>query len=115
MAQNDIKQFLDEIRSDAALQTQLKTQQDSHSFFDAAARLAAERGYNFSSQELKTYLTAPKGSSEELTDAELSAVAGGGLIEMIKGMLKIDLRWDLQPYRRGQRMLLRNLPSLTES
>jgi|SRR6476646_2341136 predicted ribosomally synthesized peptide with nif11-like leader len=90
MAQDDIKQFLDEIRKDAALQAQLKTQPDSHSFFDAVARLAAERGYNFSSEELKTYLAAPKSSSEELTDAELAAVAGGGLIEMIKGMLTIS-------------------------
>ena len=68
MSEEQLKAFLEKVKSDSSLQEKLKAASDA----DAVVAIAKEAGFNISADELT------KAQSTELVDSELETVAGGG-------------------------------------
>lgn len=93
MEQSDVKRFIDQVRSDASLQSRLGSATDAEGLVAGVVRLAGESGYSFTAEQVRSELTAgaPRAGAtgSELSDSELEAVAGGGFVAMIKCALTI--------------------------
>ena len=70
MSEEQLKAFLEAVKADAALSEKLKAATDA----DAAVAIAKEAGFEISAEVLVAGLNR---QSEEISDAELEAVAGG--------------------------------------
>ena len=68
MSEEQLKAFLEKIKTDASLQEKLKAASDAN----AASTIAKEAGFSISADEFT------KAQSTELSDEELEGVAGGG-------------------------------------
>lgn len=92
MSEKDVKEFIERLRTDPSMHTQLQGATSEAMFLSAAVRLGTAKGYTFTVEDLKAELDAAriKPDGGELTDAQLQAVAGGGLWEMVKSMLTIE-------------------------
>lgn len=66
-------QFQNDVMQDSALQEQFKTTEATspESLGELAVKLGADRGYNFTLEEIQA------AADQELSDAELESVAGG--------------------------------------
>jgi predicted ribosomally synthesized peptide with nif11-like leader len=78
-----VNQFLQKVSEDNSLQEELAKALDSENDRQAATDLGAKHGYMFTPDELGTEIQNRQGvfqqnqSSEELSEEELEAVAGG--------------------------------------
>ena len=70
MSEEQLKAFLDKVKSDTSLREKLKGSSD----VDAVVAIAKSAGFVISADEIKTAQSA----SQELSDEELEGVAGGG-------------------------------------
>ena len=70
-----LNQFQNDVMQDSALQEQFKTTEATspESLGELAVKLGADRGYNFTLEEIQA------AADQELSDAELESVAGGFL------------------------------------
>ena len=70
-----LNQFQNDVMQDSALQEQFKTTEATspESLGELAVKLGADRGYNFTLEEIQA------AADQELSDAELESVAGGVL------------------------------------
>ena len=70
-----LNQFQNDVMQDSALQEQFKTTAATspESLGELAVKLGADRGYNFTLEEIQA------AADQELSDAELESVAGGFL------------------------------------
>ena len=66
MSEEQLKAFLEAVKADAGLQEQIKSAADA----DAVVALAKAAGFVISAEELKN-------AQQEVSEEELSAVAGG--------------------------------------
>jgi hypothetical protein len=71
MSEEQLKAFLEAVKTDAGLQEKLKAAADA----DAVVAIAKEAGFMISADELQRARVA----GEELSDEELEVVAGGGI------------------------------------
>jgi predicted ribosomally synthesized peptide with nif11-like leader len=85
MSQQIVSNFFESVKSSTNLQTQFKNGLDLGSIIKAAS----EQGYEFSKQELQTYLQN-NSPAQELSMAELEAVAGGKADPDIKVTINKD-------------------------
>ena len=69
MSQEQLKSFLDKIKTDASLQEKLQDHMDDA---DAALAIAKEAGFAITAEDIQSMQ-----SSTDLSDDELEAVAGG--------------------------------------
>ena len=69
MSEEQLKAFLEKVKSDTSLQEKLKGDAD----VDAVIDIAKEAGFTVSGDEIKAAQSAP----QELSDDELEGVAGG--------------------------------------
>ena len=76
MTQEQIQALIQAVRSSPELQQKLAAATNN----DDAARIAAEAGFELSSDDINEAIT---GTSIELTDAELEMVAGGGWGDLV--------------------------------
>ena len=67
MSEEQLKAFLEKIKTDASLQEKLKAAANA----DAVTAIAKEAGFSISADDLKN-------AQSELSDEELEGVAGGG-------------------------------------
>ena len=67
MSEEQLKAFLEKVKTDASLQEKLKAAVDA----DAVTAIAKEAGFSISTDDLKN-------AQSELSDEELEGVAGGG-------------------------------------
>ncbi len=85
----NVKRFLEKVQTDAALQEKLKAMQGKPQVevITAIMALAKENGFEITKEDLQKYVEAAAKASAaqngELNEAELDAVAGGGLGEWI--------------------------------
>ena len=71
-------QFLARVTSDSTLQDQLKGVTEKTSFTQTLVRLGSESGFHFTAEDVDVALIQNKKNPlEELSDADLSLVAGG--------------------------------------
>lgn len=82
MESKDLNQFYSEVMLDMANNPSwlkdLESSSDFESFFAKLSQLGKEKGYNFSTEELKSALDfVSAADSEELSDELLLSVAGG--------------------------------------
>ena len=68
MSEEQLKAFLEKVKTDASLQEKLKAAADN----DAVTAIAKEAGFSISADDLKN-------AQSELSDEELEGVAGGTL------------------------------------
>lgn len=80
MTQEQIQALIQAVSSSPELQQKLAAATN----IDDAARIAAEAGFELSSDDINEAIT---GASIELTDAELEMVAGGGWGQLIKSII----------------------------
>ena len=66
MSEEQLKAFLEKVKTDTSLQEKLKAAADS----DAALAIAKDAGFSISADDLKN-------AQSEISDAELEAAAGG--------------------------------------
>ena len=66
MSEEQLKAFLEKVKTDTSLQEKLKAAADS----DAALAIAKDAGFSISAEDLKN-------AQSEISDAELEAAAGG--------------------------------------
>ena len=76
MSREALGKFYAEVMKDRALQDQLKVAGPRDEFVARVVRVGGQRGYQFTAAEVETELNR-RTHAQELTDAELSAVAGG--------------------------------------
>ncbi len=77
--QKNWNQFLQILQQDRQAQDSLKKATDQEGFVNLAVQLGKQKGFNFTSKDLKAMLAqALAPISEELSDDELACVAGGG-------------------------------------
>jgi predicted ribosomally synthesized peptide with nif11-like leader len=76
MGKADAQSFLGQLEHDAPLRQAVESM-GSDSFAERVVKLGAERGLNFSVEELMSAAQKPPGASAELADEELESVAGG--------------------------------------
>ena len=69
MSEEQLKAFLEKVKTDTSLQEKIKAATDA----DAVVTIAKEAGFVVSADEIKTAQSAP----QELSDEELEGVAGG--------------------------------------
>ena len=67
MSEEQLKAFLEKVKTDASLQEQLKAAGDAN----AVAAIAKEAGFSISADDLKN-------AQSEVSEEELEGVAGGG-------------------------------------
>lgn len=72
MSNESLTEFLENVKNDSNLQEKLKAAADS----DAVLAIAKEAGYSISADDLKN-------AQPEVSDMELEAAAGGGLLNTI--------------------------------
>jgi predicted ribosomally synthesized peptide with nif11-like leader len=72
MSQESVKRFFQFLKTDELLQEQLKNTNDTASVIQAAA----EKGYEFTEEELQAY-TQEAIDTGELSEEDLLAIAGG--------------------------------------
>lgn len=78
MSQANLTQFLSKVVGDSALQDQLKGVTEKTRFTETLVRLGNQNGFEFTAAEVDVALIRNKTNPiEELSDAELAAVAGG--------------------------------------
>ena len=71
MSEEQLKAFLEKVKTDTNLQEKLKAAGDA----DAVVAIAKEAGFSISADDLKN-------AQSELSDEELEGVAGGGFLYM---------------------------------
>lgn len=71
-----VNQFLTKVSEDQKLKDELSQAMESKTDRQAATKVAAQHGYNFTPEELGTQLEQIK-AANELNEKELEAVAGG--------------------------------------
>ena len=69
MSEEQLKAFLEKVKSDSSLQEKLKAASDA----DAVVAIAKEAGFNFTADDLTKV-------QSKLSDQELESVAGGGTV-----------------------------------
>ena len=77
-----VNQFLTKVNQEQKLQTELSQAMSSKSDRQAATKVAAKHGYNFTPEELGTQIEEIKGfktrqAANQLNEEELEAVSGG--------------------------------------
>ena len=72
MSQEAVKGFFDFAKTSEEIQLQLK----NGASYEGIVKIASDKGYNFTEQDLQSYATNLVGK-EELSEQELEAVAGG--------------------------------------
>ena len=80
MAANDFASFLDQVGKDPALQAELNQTASAEDFAATAVSLATRLGMHFSTSDVHKAMAteaAQLTESEELSDEQLDAVAGG--------------------------------------
>ena len=75
MSQEQLKSFLDKIKTDASLQEKLQDHMDDA---DAALAIAKEAGFAITAEDIQSMQSA----TTELSDKELEGVAGGDCHEL---------------------------------
>ena len=75
MSKQDIEKFRGEVEKDPSLLSQLQSQKDHAGFVSKTVELAKSRGYSFSADDVKKYLSDAQ--SGALSDDALRSVAGG--------------------------------------
>ena len=70
MSEEQLKAFLEKVKTDTSLKEKLRAAADAES----VVVIAKEAGFSISAVEIKTAQSAP----QELSDEELEGVAGGG-------------------------------------
>lgn len=74
MSQTEIERFVNDVKTDTALQAEIKkVGSNPQAFVD----LAKKKGYDFTVDELKKHAEGKKG---ELSQEDLDKVAGGGTV-----------------------------------
>ena len=88
MSEEQLKAFLDKVKSDTSLQEKLKAAAD----IDAVIDIAKEAGFTVSCDEIKAAQSAP----QELSDEDLEGVSGGYGIPSPKviNVLKLTIKCD---------------------
>ena len=81
MSEEQLKAFLEKVKTDASLQEKLKAAADN----DAVTAIAKEAGFSISADDLKN-------AQSKLSDEELEGVAGGGACTYGKGACVFS--WD---------------------
>lgn len=78
MSTSNLTRFLDKIKVDARLQDQLKGVNDPAAFTATLVKLGLAEGYPFTADEVdQTLIKNRKGTTQELSEADLELVAGG--------------------------------------
>lgn len=78
MNQGNLQDFYILVQNDQHLQELLGEATDQESFTDLAVSLGKENGYDFTANEVKTFINRKTSEiNAELRDEELEAVAGG--------------------------------------
>ena len=81
-----VNQFLTKVAEDQELQAELAQAMEAENDRQAATELGAKHGFQFTSKELATEINnrqsefQTKQSANELSEAELEAVAGGSVV-----------------------------------
>lgn len=78
MTQNRLEQFRAIILQDAKFQDQLKAVDNQASFIKVMTQISEKLGFNFTVDEIQSALASPPAEPQEISDLELSAVAGAG-------------------------------------
>jgi len=82
MSLENVKLFLEEVKESKELQEKLRAlpADDVETAVNRCVAIAVEEGFEFTAQELKQVMneSAEKAKEEELSDAELEDVSGGG-------------------------------------
>jgi predicted ribosomally synthesized peptide with nif11-like leader len=74
---NSVEQFFQEVSQDQTLQQQFQSILDGEAILNKAVELGKEKGYTFTPAEVEEWV---QNRSQELSDSELDAVAGGGIL-----------------------------------
>ena len=83
MSEEQLKAFLEKIKTDASLQEKLKAAADN----DAVTAIAKEAGFSISADDLKN-------AQSELSDEELEGATGGGVLtECLKQTFPCAAYW----------------------
>ena len=81
MSEEQLKAFIEKVKSDTSLQEKLKAAAADNAFdANAVAAIAKEAGFSISAEGINKMIKkdiAPAGSAEELSDEVLKGVAGG--------------------------------------
>ena len=89
-----VKEFLTKVSKDQALQADIAKAMEAENDREAVAELAKSKGYDFTPEELWTEIEQRQAAGtrlmDELSDAELEAVAGGG---DASGPLAKEIKW----------------------
>ena len=83
MSQSELERFISDVKRSEKLQEELKA---AGADVGAIVKVAVDKGYDFSADELKAYVETKKG---ELSEEQLEKVAGGlvaGAIEVFAGI-----------------------------
>lgn len=84
MSSENLGKFYEIVQGDQSLQNQLGALTDGNKFAETAVRLAAERGLTFTVSDVQTSIENVISRSRELSEQELSTVAGGTLTYSIQ-------------------------------
>ena len=95
MSIKSVKDFIAALAEDESLQSDLAKALEAENDREAVTELAKSKGYDFTPEELwaeieRRQATGDRLTNNELTDAELEAVAGGG---DARGPLAKEIKW----------------------
>ena len=74
MSEEQLKAFLEKVKSDTELQDKLNGAADS----DAVVKIAKEAGFSITAEETVSWFLSMQSATVELSDEELEGPAGGG-------------------------------------
>jgi predicted ribosomally synthesized peptide with nif11-like leader len=78
MSKDNLQRFYELVRQDQTLQKELADTTNADQFAELTVRLGADRGFAFTTDDVKASLETVTARTDELGEAELAAVAGGG-------------------------------------
>jgi predicted ribosomally synthesized peptide with nif11-like leader len=99
MSTTAVQDFLTKVSEDQSLQGELAKALESDNDRQAVTALAQANGYEFSSDELWAEIQArqtdlaKRQESDELSDEELEAVAGGELLVLATYAIATETKW----------------------
>ncbi len=79
MASNDLERYLNDLKTDAGLQSELAKASSGNDIVASVIRTAKTRGYTLTEEEVRAHINSMTGE-RELSESELNTVDGGVML-----------------------------------